>query len=59
MLQEGNGWKPLSEGDGFTREKSAARTTAIRIHVSGGSGKTIQVRVKDDRFTATADVNVQ
>jgi mono/diheme cytochrome c family protein len=54
-------WTPMDESKGdFVRERSAARVTAIRVPVSSGArGKTFQVRVRDDRYAAIADVNVE
>ncbi len=41
------------------RERSAERTTAIRIPVAAGAkGKTYVVTLKDERFTASVDLTV-
>lgn len=55
---DGGKWTALEENKGFTRERSASRVTAIRVPVSGDKGKTYQVRVTDDRYSAVADVTV-
>ncbi len=57
-VEDGGNWKALEEGKGFTRERSSARVTAIRVPVSGSKGKAYQVRVSDDRYSAIADVTV-
>jgi cytochrome c2 len=58
-VQENGSWTKLEEGKGFTREKSASRVTALGIPTSSTSdGKVFQIRVRDDRYTAIADVNV-
>ncbi len=60
-VSQDGAWTALDESKGdFVRERSAARVTAIRVPVSSGArGKTFQVRVKDDRYAAIADVNVE
>ncbi|MBI3726079.1 cytochrome c, partial [bacterium] len=56
---DGRNARTLLEGAAFSRERSAERTTALRVQlVQSDRGKTYLLTVRDGRYVATTEVSV-